>query len=192
MIIKMFFALDGVACTTKTTILKKLHKDNISQFRVHRVDFKEISDKLKLGADPALDSMLFIAYRSTYQVNKNYKNVFDREPVAGLLYRLIFLNSDEKTIEKYCTYIKMMKINRGWKSIILLPIDGQEDIVVNMMLLRNNGIDWLDPEYVRRQTKVYKIWARVMNYDVVYIDFTKNITEQQDFIITKLINLCLE
>ncbi|QOD39978.1 Maph15 [Matsumuraeses phaseoli granulovirus] len=185
----MFYSLDGVACTTKSTILSRLDRDY--RYNVHLIDYKEISDQLGLRNDPTLDGIIYLMYRDNYKVPKNFcRHVFDREPTSALLYRFVQFNSDDATVRKYCTLVKKMGVNKHWTSIILLPRQGQEDIVVELMKKRNNGIDWLNVEYVKRQCRIFTIWADVMDYDVVYIDYNKNLHEQQTNIINKIHEMC--
>ena len=178
----MFIALDGVACTTKSTILNRLAKTN--KYTVHMVDYKEVSDLLNLGEDPVLDGMIYTMYRASFTKHETVdgtKHIFDREPASALLYRMIFADSNTEQITRYCELLKRVKEAQSTKyeSIILMPKCGQEHIVVGMMTKRGNGIDWLDVEYVRRQCKVFTIWAQVMNYKIMYVDYTKNLDEQQ-------------
>lgn len=184
----MYLAIDGVACTTKSTILQRLNADD--RYCVHMSDYKEVCDMLKLGADRVLDGMVYIMHRLTLiDADKLRRNVFDREPASSVLYRLVFDDATPETINKYCNIILKTGINKKWRSIILLPCDGQDHLVVEMMKKRNNGYDWMDLEYVQRQRKVFKIWAFVMGYDVFYIDYTKDLTVQQDEIIAKIHDL---
>nr|AIU36805.1 ORF16 [Cydia pomonella granulovirus] len=179
---KKYLALDGVACTTKSTILSHMAKQD--GYTVHLIDYKEITDLLKLGEDPIVDGMVYMMYRCNYTVQKPRAQsayLFDREPASAIIYRLIFSKHDDATIQNYCNIMKRLKQThiQQWQSIILLPCFGQEQLVVEMMTARNNGIDWLDVEYVNRQRRVFLIWAHVMDYMVVYIDYTKNLDEQQ-------------
>lgn len=178
----MFIALDGVACTTKSTILERLAKTN--QYIVHMVDYKEVSDMFGLGEDFVLDGIIYTMYRASFTKHETVdgtKHIFDREPGSSLLYRLIFTDASIEQITKYCKLLKRVKETQStkYKSIILIPKCGQEHIVVSMMKVRGNGIDWLDVEYVRRQCKVFTIWAHVMKYKIIYVDYTKNLDEQQ-------------
>lgn len=190
----MFVALDGVACTTKSTILNRLATTN--KYNVHMVDYKEVSDLLHLGEDPVLDAIIYTLYRSSFTKHETLdgsKHLFDREPGSSLLYRLIFNNASVETITKYCELLKRVKETQSTKyvSLILMPKSGQEDIVVNMMTKRGNGIDWLDAEYVRRQCKVFTVWARVMNYKIMYVDYMENLEAQQDKICKEIDKLFL-
>nr|AUF82026.1 hypothetical protein [Cryptophlebia leucotreta granulovirus] len=186
----MFIALDGVACTTKSTVLSQMAKMN--KYSVHMIDYKEITDLLHLNKDNILDGMIYMMYRFNYQVkNTNRRHLFDREPTSAILYRLIFSDHDDETIEMYCNIIKCLKNQQReqWKSIILVPCYGQESVVVDMMTKRNNGIDCLNEEYVHRQRHVFLIWARVMDYKIVYIDYNKNLDIQQESIKKYLENM---
>ncbi|UXX41826.1 nicotinamide riboside kinase [Psilogramma increta granulovirus] len=178
----MFITLDGVACTTKSTILKRLAKTN--KYTVHMSDYKEVSELLELGEDTVLDAIVYTMYRSAFtkhETLKCSKHIFDRDPASSLFYRMVAANSSTEQITKYCKILKSVKEaqHTKYESIILIPMSGQEEIVVSMMTQRGNGIDWLDVEYVRRQCKVFTIWAQMMNYKIIYIDYTKNLYEQQ-------------
>nr|ANY57403.1 hypothetical protein PhopGVgp014 [Phthorimaea operculella granulovirus]QBH65849.1 hypothetical protein PhopGVgp014 [Phthorimaea operculella granulovirus]QBH66109.1 hypothetical protein PhopGVgp014 [Phthorimaea operculella granulovirus]QBH66239.1 hypothetical protein PhopGVgp014 [Phthorimaea operculella granulovirus]QBH66369.1 hypothetical protein PhopGVgp014 [Phthorimaea operculella granulovirus] len=178
----IFVALDGVACTTKSSILARLKHD--SKYCVHLIDFKMLSDQLCLGVEPAIDSMIYLMFRDHYNnVDREKRNIFDREPASAMLYRLIFANCDDTTVYRYCKMVKSMGVYKNWRSLILVPRHGQEEIVVQMMKKRNNGIDWMNVEYVKRQKRVFTIWAEVMDYNIVYIDYEKSLDRQQDMVV---------
>lgn len=168
-------AIDGVAATTKTTVLKKLQ----SCYKVHFVDYKEASDQFKLCDNKVLNGFLYALYRSRDHCITKGRHLFDREPCAALLYQLVFNNSSDEEVEKYARVIKASGINERWQSLILLAAPGTEDVVVDVMVRRGNGLDWLDAEYVRRQNRVFKIWARVMGYSTYTVDHTKDLDRQQ-------------
>lgn len=168
-------ALDGTAATTKTTTLKSLQR----VYNVHFEDYKEVSDEMQLGTDRVSDQFLYLLYRKR-TVYTSGNHLFDRDPISTLLYHFIFDNTDDNVIEKYCGLIKKYGLNEGWESLILMTAPGQESLVVEVMTKRGNGIDLLDEHYVKRQNRVFEIWARIMNYRTYYIDYERNLGEQQE------------
>lgn len=183
-----FFALDGVACTTKTSMLKKF--EELPNFSVHYCDYKEISERYKLTT--SLSGMMYGMHRmrsdETSAVDGHH-NVFDRQPASALLYQCIFNNCDDEELQKNFDTIEALKLSRNYKSIIMLIEPGQESLVVDMMRRRNNGIDIMTEEYVRRQNHVFRAWARFNNYVTFTIDFKKNLNAQQDELFEIILNV---
>lgn len=174
-----YFALDGVACTTKTTILKRLnaHQD----LCVHYSDYKEMSDQFQFNT--ALSGMLYGMYRMRYDetsANEECINVYDRQPAAAVLYQCIFNDADDDELHKTFVDIKKLGLIDRYQSVVVLVEPEQASLVVDMMRKRNNGIDIMTDEYVLRQNHVFKTWARFNNYVTFTIDFKKDLCAQQD------------
>lgn len=172
----VLLALDGTAATTKTTILTRIM--DRGGCRVHFEDYKEISDFMGLGENSVMDGVLYLMWRNE-RAHFGKRNLFDREPASTLLYRLVAADADEQTVRRYCQKVKRYGLNKNWRSVILLTVPGQEQLVVRAMAARNNGIDWLDAEYVVRQNRVFETWAEVMGYPCVYVDYTRDLGAQQ-------------
>nr|AHN92054.1 hypothetical protein AsGV015 [Agrotis segetum granulovirus] len=181
-----YFAIEGLAATTKTTILKQLE----GKFCVHLTDYKEIREQLQLTESKVLSEFVYLLYRLCDEVKTGSgRHIFDRQPVAAILYQLIHLNAPDSVVFRYARLIKYNNWNKNWFSLIILTKEGQEENVVETMVERDNGIDWAAKEYVLRQNRVFKIWADVMEYPVYYFDYKKDFNKQQKEIILIVKNL---
>lgn len=177
-------SLDGVACTTKTTILKSIMKDSAVSDRicVHLSDYKEASDTLQMNPrEPTLNGMSYILYRSnaSEQYDSSKSHLCDRQPAAAIIYYMIFNDYTDERIVEYFAWMKRNGLTEGWKSLIVLPKEGQEKLVKDMMVTRANGVDLCTEKYVVDQRRVFLLWAQVMNYPVVEIDFEQPLEPQQ-------------
>ncbi|ABI35797.1 nicotinamide riboside kinase 1 [Ectropis obliqua nucleopolyhedrovirus] len=186
-------ALGGVACTTKTTILKNLQKydDNIV---VHLDDYKELNDKFDF--DCRVGSLLFAAYRSKNDIVhlKDYKNVhiFDRQPMEALIYVAINQNmSDEDAIKMYETCVAMGLCD-NWLSLLLKPIEHSFDRLVKMMKKRNNNLDVCTREYVTNQNHQFYLWQNATHWPNRVINCRENIDAQQESIVNTLLGMIYE
>ncbi|AUF81621.1 nicotinamide riboside kinase 1 [Malacosoma neustria nucleopolyhedrovirus] len=184
-------SLDGVACTTKTTILKRIMEDlaDSDRIRVHLSDYKEASDILQMNPrEPVLNGMSYIIYRLNMgeQYDSTKIHLCDRQPASAMIYYMIFNNYDDEKVIEYFTWMKRNRLTEVWKSIILLPKAGQEKLVKNMMVKRANGVDVCTEKYVSDQRRVFELWAKIMNYPVVEIDFEQPLESQQRNIIDQV------
>lgn len=57
------------------------------------------------------------------------------------------------------------------------------------MLRRDNGLDWYDVEYVRRQNLAFKLFAEYFNLRVYEIDFDQSWTDQQEEVLQIIVNI---
>lgn len=187
-----FFALDGVACTTKTTIAKRLGQT--PGWVAHLDDYKELSDKFQL--DAASGGMLFATYRmqvdAAHLRDTNNVHLFDRQPMSALVYKLIHEKADDETIVRAFEACARMGQTKNYASLVLVAKEGTERAVVAAMKRRNNGIDVLTEEYVRQQTKVFCMWAHAFDYPLFYVDYSRSLDDQQasvtDFIMKQVYN----
>jgi len=193
---KHLMSLDGVACTTKTTILTRIMEDVVVSDRicVHLSDYKEASDALQMNPqEPTLNGMSYILYRSNageeYESTKIH--VCDRQPASAIVYYMIFNNYDDEKIVEYFTWMKRNRLTEAWNSLILVPKAGQEKLVKNMMVARANGVDICTEKYVVDQRRVFMLWAEIMNYPVVEVDFEQPLELQQRIIIDKVYKMIL-
>ncbi|AXS67767.1 Nrk1 [Cryptophlebia peltastica nucleopolyhedrovirus] len=184
------FALGGVACTTKTTILKRL-EDRIPHARVHLEDYKELHDKYNYPSN--VGGMLFAAYRSksaeTYKRDHSRFHIFDRQPMEALVYSAVFQDMPEQESEQAFEICKNMGLCDGWKSLILRVKQGSENEIVKMMKKRNNGLDIHEADYVTKQNEKFDCWRRVMNYDEIIVDTKVSLDEQQEEIINYILKI---
>ncbi|AIU41333.1 nrk1 [Sucra jujuba nucleopolyhedrovirus] len=179
-------AIGGVACTTKTTILKKM--ENLNGVVVHLVDFKELHDKFKF--DTRIGEVLYPAYRIKHfdRCSKDYENVhvFDRHPMESLVYASMRNGlTDEEALHSF-EDCQEMGLDEGWKSILLMPERNTENVLTKMMKLRDNKLDTYSNEYVLMQKKRFKMWKNVMNCDEIVMDWKGDITAQQNAIINTI------
>jgi|WetSurMetagenome_2_1015567.scaffolds.fasta_scaffold13879_3 hypothetical protein len=175
----VFIALDGVAATTKTTVINKLR----DTYHVHLNDYKDVGDKLRLCPDDKmLNGLVYLLSRSLdYEhLGSRRRHLFDREPCAALLYHLIHNDRPDKEVEALARMVKFYNLNSHWRSLILLTLPGQEQLVVNVMIKRANGLDDYTVDYVKRQNRIFKIWVRIMNYPTYVVDHSKDLARQQE------------
>nr|QGX02317.1 pnk [Mamestra configurata nucleopolyhedrovirus A] len=172
-------ALGGVACTTKTTILKKLGKRE--GITVHFTDYKELHDKYQF--DHRVGSLLYAAHRFKDYERLNGMNcgvhVFDRHPMEALVYETANKNislDDTETIMRQCVDMGFMQ---HWKCLVIRIKPHTESHIVRMMRKRNNGIDRVDATYVTEQNARFGVFAKVVGADEYDIDCSGNIGEQQ-------------
>lgn len=175
----VFIALDGVAATTKTTVISKLRHT----YKVHCADYKEVSEKLKLCAnDRTLNGLVYILFRSMdhEHLKSGGRHLFDREPCAALLYHLIHNDRPDQEVEALAHLVKRSGLNSHWRSLVLLTRPGQEQAVVDVMVKRANGLDDYTVDYVKRQNRVFRVWACVMNYPTYVVDHSRDLDRQQE------------
>jgi DNA 3'-phosphatase len=173
-------SIGGVACTTKTSILKRLGKQH--GITVHFTDYKELHDKHQF--DHRVGSLLYAAHRYKMYERLNETNcgvhVFDRHPMEALIYETLNKNinlQDTETIFRQCV---SMGFTQHWKCVIVRPKPHTESHIVRMMKKRNNQIDRIDEAYVIAQDERFDIFAKVVGADEYIIDCSGNVDEQQD------------
>jgi thymidylate kinase len=210
---KCFYALEGTAATTKTTILKKLIQLRPT-IKVHLTDYKEITDEY-LSAElmtserknNALNGMFFVLTRGLSLTSDMMKypqqiHVYDRTPESSLIYQMIFANLflinngnafDETGLRLYIQAIKEMKktLHFNYCALVMVCKQGQEALCVDVMRKRDNKIDILTKEYVDVQNRVFRIYADEMNYPVFEVDYTRSLDEQQNEI-SHFLNVMIE
>ncbi|QEI03520.1 HISP [Spodoptera cosmioides nucleopolyhedrovirus] len=173
-------SLGGVACTTKSTILKMLTSEN-DRLDVFMSDYKELHDKYKF--DHRVGSLLYAAHRYLVQGAESSTldviQVYDRHPMEALVYDTMNKGIDLEDTRKIFDDCVAMGFGHNFKPIIMRIKPGTESHVVRMMKERNNGIDSMDEKYVRDQNERFEIFARSFSADEYIIDCSKNITEQQ-------------
>nr|ANS71022.1 hypothetical protein [Lymantria dispar multiple nucleopolyhedrovirus] len=186
-------ALSGVACTTKSTILKRINgTHNIVS---HLSDFKELHDQFDLLFDVYLGQLLYTAHRcqnDVRQVQERPESVhlFDRMPTESIVYATMDRSHDEcrRVYAKY----EQMDLHRDWRSVVLTAAPGSESIVVEAMKRRNNGIDQMTEEYVIKQTERFKLWAEVIKAPIVEIDWRLDIETQQKAVMAIIENMMFD
>jgi DNA 3'-phosphatase len=175
-------SLGGVACTTKSTILKNLYFRDLT---VHLTDYKELHDKYKF--DHRVGGILYVAHRYM-NIIEQLKNkddfetalqIYDRHPMESIVYETMRQNIDLEETRKIFDDCAAMGLVFDFKPIIMRIKPGTESHVVRMMKERGNGIDLMDEKYVRDQNERFEIFARSFGADEYIIDCSKNITEQQ-------------
>jgi thymidylate kinase len=136
-------------------------------YNVLLLDFYEFNNEVKLPRE-------FVNIGYNFWFNKWLKDddiLVDRSHYSNLVYQMIFgnLNLDEcskvlKTLEK--------SVPKDPNEIIfvLTPKHGQEQIVLDMMVERKNGIDVLNIDYVLNQIKYFKMYANALNLKLFEID----------------------
>jgi hypothetical protein len=179
-------SLGGVACTTKTTILRQLQLEN-SNIVVHLDDYKELHDRYKF--DHEIGSLLFSAYRN--KQDEKFKediynvHIFDRHPMESLVYNSLHNKFDLLASRKMFNFGVTMGLHDSWKSIVLQTSDSCEERIVDMMKRRDNKIDTYNAEYVREQNDRFDIWSTVVGATQIYVDYTDDyddITKKQESI----------
>lgn len=181
----MFLVLDGVACTGKTTTLRQLN--NRPDCRIHLSDLYEISVAVGLTRNFS-DSLIYTAIRGARYhpaVEPDLVHYFDRSNVSSVLYAHVFQPTfSPELLEKDCVILKKCGIMEPWtNTLILLCKEGQEELVVEKMTARGNGLDVLSVDYVNVQNRAFKVWAKVFGYPTYTIDFTQPFDKQQEEIV---------
>ncbi|AGC36320.1 hypothetical protein TF1A_00106 [Chrysodeixis chalcites SNPV TF1-A] len=187
-------SLGGVACTTKTTILRQIVQDKIPNVVVHFDDYKELHDRYQF--DHRMGSELFAAYRNANDtVFKNdYMNVhiFDRQPMESLVYSSL-RHKINKNISYYM-YINSanMGLHDGWKSVILRTHPSNDELFVEMMKKRDNKIDMYTRGYIREQNNRFNLWSKAVDATELYVNLQNNdikrLTQEQNNIKNYIVN----
>lgn len=185
-------ALGGVACTTKTTILKQLAQ--LPNVQVHYEDYKEISDKFTF--DPSVGSLLFAAYRTqsaeAYKQDVTSVHIFDRQPMEALVYSCLHNKLNDEAVTSSFETCRDMGLLQGWKCIVFKATAGTENFVTRAMIKRDNGIDVYTDNYVSEQNRLFDEWLRVMSplssCTAIEMDWTKNVDYQQYKIVKHITN----
>jgi thymidylate kinase len=181
-------SLGGVACTTKTTIIKALQE--YMGIEVHFSDYKELFDKFKF--DHRVGSLLYSSYytKQAMECVRDYSRVhiFDRHPMEGLLYDTMRKNihvNECASIYKKCQEMGFMD---NWIVFVMRVKPGSEDRTVEMMKKRDNNIDLYNATYVIEQDQRFEIFAQKVGAKVFVVDFKNaSIDEQQNLIIKEII-----
>ncbi|AIE47824.1 nicotinamide riboside kinase 1 [Peridroma alphabaculovirus] len=173
------FSLGGVACTTKTTILKKLaRRDNIV---VHFTDYKELHDRHQF--DHRVGSLLYAAHRMMrdQEFARDYDNVhvFDRQPMEALVYETMNKGIDVADAGRLFEQCVGMDLMRGWRCLVVRAKPRTESFIVRMMKKRGNGIDHMSEQYVLEQNDRFAAFAHSVGADEYVIDCAGNLDEQQ-------------
>ncbi|CAK1579814.1 unnamed protein product [Parnassius mnemosyne] len=193
---KRFIALEGLACTFKTTLLKRFAATN-KKVTVHLSDFAEVIQELDLQ-NKKTAPLIYTAARVAEMAKCSAGvHIFDRVAITSVLYTHIFNEDDDDarhdSILADCASLKKSGLMADWgRTLIMLTKPGQEDELVENMRKRGNGLDWLSVEYVRRQNQVFKIFAEQFGLPVYELDLAKSWTDQQDEIVKFLWDMCLE
>nr|WAK98635.1 ORF138 OpOrf-31 [Lymantria dispar multiple nucleopolyhedrovirus] len=179
-------ALSGVACLTKSTILRKLEARK--DFRVHMLDYKELYDRFDF--DLRVGALLHTAYRCTHDRSATVGeydrvHIFDRLPTESVVYGAIAQGLSEEDGRRAYEKCLEMNLHEDWRSVVLMAAPDTEGLVTDKMKRRNNGIDCMNEQYVLAQNKHFKIWSEVMNAPAVEIDWRLDMEAQQ----TRVINL---
>jgi DNA 3'-phosphatase len=183
-------SLGGVACTTKTTILKRINEMYNKNIIVHLEDYKELNDKYQF--DRRVGSLLYAGYRC--KNNEQYKydfdnvHIFDRQPMESLIYATIKDNINETDSLNIFESSRKMDFHSNWISFILTTAENTENILVKKMKKRDNKLDDYTVHYVKEQNKKYKLWNRVFKDEEIVIDWRQDIIQQQNNIIKAIDN----
>lgn len=160
--------IDGVACTGKTTFLKKLKSDGVS---VGLLDYFEF-----LQNNPLLGDLTNSMYSAWLANHHQWYDVIDRSLYSNMLYNFIFklmgATDDEydNIVDCLTKFLKNLRPLNGDKIYILLVREEQFAAVVENMERRNNGIDVLTIDYVKTQNFVFDLFADCLGLKKVYID----------------------
>lgn len=141
--------LEGVACLGKTSYLRRLRA--ISEWPVYEGDYKEYLDTTGMDPGELSRSLNVVSF-----IDKG-EGIYDRSPFATAYYNIVYDQNDLGEDERIAKLgEEMVKFQNGRRWIIMMIPDGSVDYadIVNKMLKRNNGLDWISQEYVRRQVNV--------------------------------------
>lgn len=187
--VNMFITLEGVACTGKTTLLQRLFRPNC---RVHLSDYHEMGIALGLQGGCA-DALIYTSVRaSRFQPTREEPplvHYFDRSNFASVAYAHIFRPGgfSPELLRADCERLKAAGVMKPWaRTLVLLTKPGQEADLVERMARRNNGLDLVTEDYVRRQNEAFRIWAEVFGYRTYTLDTTVSMDLQQDAILAIL------
>jgi DNA 3'-phosphatase len=182
-------ALGGVACTTKTSILKKLAKHY--GITVHLTDYKELHDTYEF--DHRVGSLLYAAHgcMNTAKHTADYDtvHVFDRHPMEALVYDTMNKGIDIGDTSRIFERTVAMGFAEHWRCVVLRAKPGTEKHIVRMMKKRNNGIDRMDQDYVLEQNTRFGVFANVMKADEYEVDCSGCLDEQQREIEQYILNI---
>nr|AOL56964.1 hypothetical protein [Chrysodeixis includens nucleopolyhedrovirus] len=191
-------SLGGVACTTKTTILKQFIQDKMPNIVVHLDDYKELHDRYNF--DHHIGSELFAAYRNANDVafKNDYQNVhiFDRHPMESLVYSTIRQKLGKVSATTCILTAWIWDFTTTGKSIIMRTHPSNDDLFVDMMKKRDNKIDAYTVGYLREQNNRFSLWSDAANATEIFINLKNNniedLTEQQknikQFIMNQIYN----
>ncbi|ADB84444.1 nicotinamide riboside kinase 1 [Apocheima cinerarium nucleopolyhedrovirus] len=183
-------SLGGVACTTKTTILKRINEFNNNNIVVHLEDYKELNEKYQF--DCRVGNLLYAAYRckNAEQYKQDFDNVhiFYRQPMESLIYATIKNNINETDSMNIFESCRKMDLHSNWISFILTTNENSENRLVKIMKKRDNKLDEYTVRYVKEQNKKYKLWNNVFGNEEIVIDWRKDIIKQQNDIINIINN----
>ncbi|KAK9694277.1 dUTPase [Popillia japonica] len=160
----MKIAIDGTACTGKSTFLKQLQ---IMSLPVIVGDYYEHCNRFPILKDKFANTDHKNIY-TFYLTNKSIDGyIHDRCPISNIIYDwIIKILNGNMSIDEGLSMVNKYKdllYPEGW-FVIIWVTEEDEDIVINRMKQRNNGIDIFTAEYIRVQNQMFREVAKVFNF----------------------------
>ncbi|ANF29753.1 ORF-105 [Catopsilia pomona nucleopolyhedrovirus] len=173
----------GTACLFKSTIISRLHAQG---FKTKAGDYKEACNKYSFLSNKAADQVMTTIYNAYVILNEEEGAVHDRSVIDTIVYDCLFRNVPA---DKFITYIEKFKIlNEKWlqSNYFIFVVAGDEAKTLERMIKRNNGIDMLTIDYVKKQNMYFTLAANVLGKEIV------SIVEFSDMenVVQKIINDC--
>lgn len=177
--------IEGTACLFKTTSLVALKDD----FKVSLSEFSVDVD-LYPHYRAKTSSLEYTIYKFIqYFMMSSTFNIMDRTPLSNWFYSLIFENLKspinlneigENLPEIFVEFCKKLNV------LVVISPEGEENIVLDRMINRSNGIDILSIDYVRSQNQIFSYFATLFEWPVIVVKTENNIEE----IVAYLRNMC--
>lgn len=189
-------AIEGISCSGKTTLVKKLEKLFVNDdfvflggydIRPYSSEFTKLSNKLSKKMPyfdlPLIVEFHFFISEILYDIEKiikpaliDGKNViYDNywQSIYIIESSIALINNDHRQSKKYCKYIKRVKsdIEKIFDIIkpdLIIYVDSNIDITIDRMKKRNNND--FDEDYIYKlQNNIYNLYKKYLKNKNVYI-----------------------
>ncbi|KAL1516083.1 hypothetical protein ABEB36_000007 [Hypothenemus hampei] len=170
-----YFALDGVACVGKTSILKKFKESGL---QVSLGDFAQYQEEDPRFIEKKNNIFIDLVYQSFLFCKVVDGAIHNHCPITNALYCLILRYSDNYKYETKCEITdelnwfceKLLQTNfrNKWNVLIVLSKDPAKTL--DKMKQRKHNLDVLDINYVHAQNFVFKYFAAKMKFPTVKVE----------------------
>ncbi len=170
--------IDGVACLGKTSFLLET-QEKYGKDTVKLTDFYQFQEIIKLPKE-LVDSGYNCWFRQQTNEDESKTLIIDRSTYSNFIYSMIFKNIPLEDGRKYLQQLKESSQDSSNETshekldviLFIVPKPGQEEMVLELMIKRNNGIDVLSLDYISSQINFFKMAAEVLDMPIFEIDVT--------------------
>nr|ARX71994.1 dutpase-like protein [Erinnyis ello granulovirus] len=156
----------GTACLFKSTIISNLKSQG---YKAKVGDYKETCDKYSFLKNKVDDPIMSVIYNAYTILNEKEDAVHDRCVIDAIVYDCLFKNVDVADFSVYMERFKLL--NEDWlkSNYFLFVVAGDEAKTLERMIKRNNGIDLMTIDYVKKQNMYFTLAANILGKEIIPI-----------------------